>query len=268
MQIALASVADSGVRVEYVDTRLLGTLIQANPARYGFADTGACSLAGIGNPALQNQFLFYVDGIHLTSHGFARSRRIHRQSSQRTAHLCAAGRSRHDIGDGLRLDLVRQARSVPRDLWICVDHERLRGRHAGSLCQGAAAAGAHRRQSVVFLHARQWRRQRPAGDGRLERLQSRQRRRNDRSGVPQRRRAIPSTVRGQRTDHQPLSQPDGGRRFHRQWPHHPIQCDVGALDRQQLGVPRTARRRTSTPVSRPASWRRCGPMCRSPPMSR
>lgn len=28
MQIALASVADSGVRVEYVDTRLLGTLIQ------------------------------------------------------------------------------------------------------------------------------------------------------------------------------------------------------------------------------------------------
>jgi hypothetical protein len=71
MQIALASVADSGVRVEYVDTRLLGTLIQANPARYGFTDTGACSLACIGNPALQNQFLFYVDGIHLTSLGFA-----------------------------------------------------------------------------------------------------------------------------------------------------------------------------------------------------
>jgi outer membrane lipase/esterase len=71
MQIALASVADSGVRVEYVDTRLLGTLIQANPARYGFTETGACSLACIGNPALQNQFLFYVDGIHLTSHGFA-----------------------------------------------------------------------------------------------------------------------------------------------------------------------------------------------------
>jgi hypothetical protein len=34
------------------------------------------------------------------------------------------------------------------------------------------------------------------------------------------------------------------------------------------GRSRTARRRTSTPVSRPASWRRCGPMCRSPPMSR
>jgi outer membrane lipase/esterase len=71
MQIALANVARSGARVEFVDTGLLGTLIQANPARYGFANTGACPIACIGNPALQNQFLFYVDGIHLTSHGFA-----------------------------------------------------------------------------------------------------------------------------------------------------------------------------------------------------
>ncbi|MBV9565242.1 MAG: autotransporter domain-containing protein [Bradyrhizobium sp.] len=71
MQIALANVARSGVRVEYIDTGLLGTLIQANPGRYGFTNTGACPVACIGNPALQNQFLFYVDGIHLTSHGFA-----------------------------------------------------------------------------------------------------------------------------------------------------------------------------------------------------
>jgi phospholipase/lecithinase/hemolysin/uncharacterized protein YhjY with autotransporter beta-barrel domain len=71
MQIALANVARSGVRVEYVDTGLLGTLIAANPARYGFSNTGACPLACIGNPALQNQYLFYFDGIHLTSHGFA-----------------------------------------------------------------------------------------------------------------------------------------------------------------------------------------------------
>jgi outer membrane lipase/esterase len=71
MQIALAGVARSGVRVEYIDTGLIGTLIQANPARYGFAFTGACPAACIGNPALQDQYLFYVDGIHLTSHGFA-----------------------------------------------------------------------------------------------------------------------------------------------------------------------------------------------------
>jgi outer membrane lipase/esterase len=71
MQIALAGVARSGVRVEYIDTGLLGTLIQANPARYGFTFTGACPVACIGNPALQNQYVFYVDQIHLTSHGFA-----------------------------------------------------------------------------------------------------------------------------------------------------------------------------------------------------
>ncbi len=71
MQIALAGVARSGVRVEYVDEGLLGTLIAANPARYGISNAGACPVACIGNPALQNQFLFYVDGIHLTSLGFA-----------------------------------------------------------------------------------------------------------------------------------------------------------------------------------------------------
>ena len=71
MQGYLAGVARSGVRVEYVDTGLLGTLIAANPTRYGFANIGACPLTCIGNPALQNQYLFYVDGIHLTSHGFA-----------------------------------------------------------------------------------------------------------------------------------------------------------------------------------------------------
>ncbi len=70
MQQSLAGVARSGVRVEYVDTGLVGTLIQANPSRYGFTNVGACPIACIGNPALQNQYLFYVDGVHLTSHGF------------------------------------------------------------------------------------------------------------------------------------------------------------------------------------------------------
>jgi phospholipase/lecithinase/hemolysin len=228
MQIALASVADSGVRVEYVDTRLLGTLIQANPARYGFTDTGACSLACIGNPALQNQFLFYVDGIHLTSHGFAVLGEyiVNRPNAPLTfapqgdlATISAMGFASTLFG---KLDLFREISGFASTM----------NAYAADMRAPYAKA-----PPLVLLHARQWRRQRPAGDGRLERLQSRQRRRNDRSGVPQRRRAIPSTVRGQRTDHQPLSQPDGGRRFHRQWPHHPIQCDVGALDRQQLGVP-------------------------------
>src|SRR4051812_25049657 len=70
MQAALAAIARSGVRVELVDVGLLGTLIKANPSRYGVANVGACPLACIGNPALQNQFLFYFDGVHLTSLGF------------------------------------------------------------------------------------------------------------------------------------------------------------------------------------------------------
>jgi len=71
MQVALAAIARSGVRVELVDISLIGNLIKANPALYGISNTGACPLACIGNPALQNQFLFYFDGVHLTSHGFA-----------------------------------------------------------------------------------------------------------------------------------------------------------------------------------------------------
>jgi outer membrane lipase/esterase len=71
MQAALAAIARSGVRVEMVDISLIGTQIKADPARYGVANTGACPLACIGNTALQNQFLFYFDGVHLTSLGFA-----------------------------------------------------------------------------------------------------------------------------------------------------------------------------------------------------
>jgi phospholipase/lecithinase/hemolysin len=57
-QSALALFARSGVRVEYVDIALIGREIIANPALYGFSNTGACPAACIGNPALQNQYLF------------------------------------------------------------------------------------------------------------------------------------------------------------------------------------------------------------------
>ena len=71
MQTALAAIARSGVRVEMVDISLIGTQIKADPARFGVANVGACPAACIGNTALQNQFLFYFDGVHLTSLGFA-----------------------------------------------------------------------------------------------------------------------------------------------------------------------------------------------------
>src|SRR5205085_6519288 len=52
------------------DVALLGSLIKANPGLYGLTSAGVCPVACIGNPALQNNFLFYVDALHLTSHGF------------------------------------------------------------------------------------------------------------------------------------------------------------------------------------------------------
>src|SRR3954447_16488915 len=71
IQTALAAIARSGVRVELVDIAALGNLIKADPSRYGLTSAGTCPVACIGNTALQNQFLFYVDALHLTSHGFA-----------------------------------------------------------------------------------------------------------------------------------------------------------------------------------------------------
>ena len=71
MQVALADIARSGVRVELVDISLIGNLIKANPGLYGLTSAGTCPVACIGNTALQNDFLFYVDALHLTSHGFA-----------------------------------------------------------------------------------------------------------------------------------------------------------------------------------------------------
>src|SRR5436305_9575690 len=69
IQTALAAIARSGVRVELVDIAGLGNLIKADPSRYGLTSAGTCPVACIGNPAVQNQFLFYVDASHLTSHG-------------------------------------------------------------------------------------------------------------------------------------------------------------------------------------------------------
>jgi phospholipase/lecithinase/hemolysin/uncharacterized protein YhjY with autotransporter beta-barrel domain len=76
MQTALAGIARNGVRVEYIDVALLGNEIKANPALYGIANVGPCPFpACVGTTAaaqaIQNQYLFYVDGIHLTSLGFA-----------------------------------------------------------------------------------------------------------------------------------------------------------------------------------------------------
>lgn len=71
MQQNLSNVAASGVRVEYVDLAMIESNVVANPSLYGLEYASASPLSNLGNPALVNQYLFYVDQLHLTSAGFA-----------------------------------------------------------------------------------------------------------------------------------------------------------------------------------------------------
>jgi outer membrane lipase/esterase len=73
IQANLAGHAADGVIVHYLDLTLVGERIIADPAAYGFTSAGACAPAVqcVTNSAYANQFLFYVDNLHLTSAGFA-----------------------------------------------------------------------------------------------------------------------------------------------------------------------------------------------------
>ena len=71
MKQNLSKVAASGVRVEYVDLAMIESNITANPSLYGLTYATTVSPFSIpGNSALVNEYLFYGDGVHLTSAGF------------------------------------------------------------------------------------------------------------------------------------------------------------------------------------------------------
>ena len=72
MQDVLAGYAADGVMVHYLDLTLVGQNIIANPGAYGFTNTGACTPAPscVTDSNYANQYLFYVDALHLTSAGF------------------------------------------------------------------------------------------------------------------------------------------------------------------------------------------------------
>ncbi len=73
MQDVLAGYAADGVTVHYLDLTLVGERIVDNPAAFGLTSGGACAPAPacIADSSYTNQFLFYVDNVHLTSAGFA-----------------------------------------------------------------------------------------------------------------------------------------------------------------------------------------------------
>ena len=73
IQSTLAGYAADGVIVHYLDLTTIGAQITANPGAYGLTSAGACAPAPlcVTDQAYANQFLFYVDQLHLTSAGFA-----------------------------------------------------------------------------------------------------------------------------------------------------------------------------------------------------
>lgn len=75
IQQTLAGYANSGVIVHYTDLALIGDRIAANPQAFGLTSAGACPAAQatncIADTNFANQYLFYVDQLHLTSAGFA-----------------------------------------------------------------------------------------------------------------------------------------------------------------------------------------------------
>lgn len=72
MQGALAGVARNGVQVAYVDITSVAMTIRNRPGLFGITNTTApCPISCVGNSAQQAKYLFYVDGLHMTSAGFA-----------------------------------------------------------------------------------------------------------------------------------------------------------------------------------------------------
>ena len=72
IQPVLAGYAANGAIVNYLDLSLVGARITASPTAYGLTSAGVCApIASCLNSAYSSQYLFYVDGLHLTSAGFA-----------------------------------------------------------------------------------------------------------------------------------------------------------------------------------------------------
>jgi outer membrane lipase/esterase len=92
MQAPLASLANQGVIVNYLDLNLIGDRVTQNLAAFGLQSAGACPIACVTtNPELLDRFLFYVDQVHLTSAGFAIVGRYAVRQLEAPLHLQAQG---------------------------------------------------------------------------------------------------------------------------------------------------------------------------------
>lgn len=75
IQQTLGGYAADGVIVHYLDLTLIAQRIAEDPTAYGLQSAGPCPVAQatrcVTDSSFTNQHLFYVDGLHLTSAGFA-----------------------------------------------------------------------------------------------------------------------------------------------------------------------------------------------------
>ncbi|HEX8579867.1 MAG TPA: autotransporter domain-containing protein [Allosphingosinicella sp.] len=72
LQASLAQTAASGVIVNYLDLTQIGNVVENNLAAFGLTSAGACPGQNcVVDAGFANQYLFYVDQVHLTSAGFA-----------------------------------------------------------------------------------------------------------------------------------------------------------------------------------------------------
>ncbi|HEY0028641.1 MAG TPA: autotransporter domain-containing protein [Allosphingosinicella sp.] len=75
LQTSLAQTASSGVIVNYLDLTQIGNQVEGNLAAFGLTSAGACPASAgtqcVTDASFANQYLFYIDQVHLTSAGFA-----------------------------------------------------------------------------------------------------------------------------------------------------------------------------------------------------
>lgn len=88
MKASLATYANQGVIVNYLDVNLIGDRVIANPAAFGLGSAGASTAADVaaGNA---DRFLFYADNVHLSSAGFAIVGRYAVRQLEAPLHLAA-----------------------------------------------------------------------------------------------------------------------------------------------------------------------------------
>jgi uncharacterized protein YhjY with autotransporter beta-barrel domain/phospholipase/lecithinase/hemolysin len=116
MQTPLANFAKQGVIVNYLDLNKVGDVVAANLSKFGMVSAGACPIACVTtDPTLLDQYLFYVDQVHLTSAGFAIVGRYAVRQLEAPLHLEA--QSETGLESGLAFGATLQGRldlSAPR----------------------------------------------------------------------------------------------------------------------------------------------------------